>query len=429
MKRKAQRILIVDDDRYNINVLVHILKADYRVIIARSGKEALKRATSVHPPDLILLDIMMPEMDGYEVCKQLKARPKTHDIPVIFITAMSEVGDEVKGFELGAVDYITKPITPSIVKARVKNHLELKQVHKVLEEQRHKLEEQNKKLIEAARFREDVESILHHDLRSPLNTIIGFSQLIMDDDNLTETVLTNLKMIEESGYKMLDMLNHSLTLFKMEQGRYQPQLSPVDLLQMVNKIAVETKRLTQLQHLSLEVLINGHVPEAKEIFLIRGEKLLCYSMLANLMKNALEASPKGERVVVTLDDKDQAIIRIHNKGVVPEHIQDKFFEKFVTSGKRAGIGLGTYSAKLMAEIQHGSISMASSEQEGTTITIHLPKGTITPPSTSAVDPLETSIHIHSVEEESSAETESHEFQNVIAQTEVGHESEISLYRG
>jgi signal transduction histidine kinase len=234
----------------------------------------------------------------------------------------------------------------------------------------------------------------------------------MDEDDLTEITLANLKMIEESGYKMLDMLNHSLNLFKIEQGSYQPQLSSVDLLQMINKITLETKRLIQLHDLSLEILVNGHVPEAKEMFLIRGEKLLCYSMLANLIKNALEASPKGEQVMITLDDHEQAIIRIHNQGVVPEHIQDKFFEKFVTAGKKTGTGLGTYSAKLMAEIQHGSISMITSEQEGTTVTIHLPKVTITSPSSSVVDSLKASIHIPFIKEERSAEKEKYEFQNV-----------------
>jgi DNA-binding response OmpR family regulator len=373
MTESKPRILIVDDDRYNLNILVHMLKSTYRIIVAKNGKEALRKAISPHPPDLILLDIMMPGMDGYEVCQRLKAHPKTHAIPVIFITAMSEVGDEIKGFEVGAIDYLTKPVSPSIVKARVKNHLELKQARKVLEEQKQTLEEQNKALIEAARLREDVECITTHDLKTPLNTILGFSQVIMEEKHLPEKALAYLKRVEESGYKMLDMLNRSLNLLKMEQGTYQVQLTSVDLVQVVDKIAVETKKLIQSKNLTLDLFVNGHPPGAKGMFCVHGENLLCYSMLANLIKNALEASPEGERVLVTFETTDQATIRIHNQGAVPEHIQDKFFEKYVTSGKKRGTGLGTYSAKLMAETQHGGIAMTTSERDGTTVTIRLPK--------------------------------------------------------
>nr|MBL7178124.1 diguanylate cyclase [Desulfobacteraceae bacterium]MBU1903600.1 diguanylate cyclase [Pseudomonadota bacterium] len=124
-EKDKQKILIADDERFNLNILVDILKPDYKVIVAKDGKQALKRAES-NPPDLILLDIMMPEMDGYEVCKNLKENEQTKDIPVIFITAMKEAGDEARGFDLGAVDYITKPFQAAIVMARVKAQLKMK---------------------------------------------------------------------------------------------------------------------------------------------------------------------------------------------------------------------------------------------------------------------------------------------------------------
>ena len=117
-------ILIVDDEKNNIDLLVNLLKTDYDIIVAKSGKQALKLSNSKNLPDLILLDIIMPEMDGYEVCKHLKSNKTTKDIPVIFITAMTEDQDEFKGIELGAVDYITKPIRPTIVRVRVKSHIQ-----------------------------------------------------------------------------------------------------------------------------------------------------------------------------------------------------------------------------------------------------------------------------------------------------------------
>ena len=124
-EKDKQKILIADDERFNLNILVDILKPDYKVIVAKDGKQALERAKS-NPPDLILLDIMMPEMDGYEACKNLKENEQTKDIPVIFITAMKEEGNEAKGFDLGAMDYITKPFQAAIVIARVKAQLKMK---------------------------------------------------------------------------------------------------------------------------------------------------------------------------------------------------------------------------------------------------------------------------------------------------------------
>ncbi|MCD4723092.1 MAG: diguanylate cyclase [Desulfobacula sp.] len=125
-EKDKQKILIADDERFNLNILVDILKSDYKIIVAKNGKQAIERAMSLNPPDLILLDIMMPEMDGYKACKNLKENEQTKDIPVIFITAMKEEGNEARGFDLGAVDYITKPFKAAIVMARVKVHLKMK---------------------------------------------------------------------------------------------------------------------------------------------------------------------------------------------------------------------------------------------------------------------------------------------------------------
>ena len=121
-----QKVLIVDDVIDNIKILIELLKPNYKTYFADNGPKALEIARNTSP-DLILLDIVMPHMDGYEVCQKLKADSLTEDIPVIFISAMNEVGDEAKGLEIGAVDYITKPSSPAIVKARIKNHLKLRE--------------------------------------------------------------------------------------------------------------------------------------------------------------------------------------------------------------------------------------------------------------------------------------------------------------
>jgi putative two-component system response regulator len=134
------KILLVDDETLYIDILVDLLKEDYTAVVAKSGAQALKRITDGLRPDLVLLDILMPGMDGYEVCRQLKKNPSTSMIPVIFLTVKSEVSDEIKGFELGAVDYIAKPMSPPIVRARVKSHLALHNAQRQLENQNELLE-------------------------------------------------------------------------------------------------------------------------------------------------------------------------------------------------------------------------------------------------------------------------------------------------
>lgn len=139
---EKQTILAVDDTPENLQLIHGLLKDDYRLKIANRGEAALKIAATLPVPDLILLDIMMPEMDGYEVCKRLKADHITSDIPVIFLTAKVEIEDEEKGFEVGAVDYITKPISPPILKARVRTHLMLKGARDYLKDQNAYLEQE-----------------------------------------------------------------------------------------------------------------------------------------------------------------------------------------------------------------------------------------------------------------------------------------------
>jgi len=146
---ESRRILIVDDERLNIKVLADLLKPNYKIMAAISGEQALKAVRSENPPDLILLDVMMPEMDGYEVCRQVKADENTRGIPIIFVTAMGQESDETKGLELGAADYITKPISPAIVEARVrtqmerKHHLdELQKAYRIINVQKDRMQEE-----------------------------------------------------------------------------------------------------------------------------------------------------------------------------------------------------------------------------------------------------------------------------------------------
>ncbi|MBF0572989.1 MAG: response regulator [Desulfamplus sp.] len=379
-------VMLVDDTEANIDVLVNTLEDMYDVRVAMDGETALEDIMQ-EPPDLILLDIMMPGIDGYEVCRRLKSDITTQNIPIIFITALSQVEDETKGLKLGAVDYITKPISPPIVKARVENHLALKKA-------REDLEKQNSILQENINLREEIDRISRHDLKTPLNSIISIPRILLQDSNkrLEPDQVELIEVIEKSGHTMLSMINLSLDLFKMEKGNYR--LNPVafNILSIIKKIIFDLRSLTDAKGIKFNLLINDpsnnwRAASDNDEFGVLGEELLCYSMFANIIKNAVEASPENGIITISLsnstlskslnlsesskDGIEQSKINIHNRGVVPESIRESFFDKYATAGKKGGTGLGTYSAKLMAQTLGGDIAMSTSEHDGTTITVNL----------------------------------------------------------
>ncbi len=356
-------VMLVDDTRANIDVLVEALGEDHQVTVAMDGETALQHATE-SSPDLILLDIMMPGMDGYEVIRKLKSDPATRDIPVIFCTAMGEDEDEMRGLQLGAIDYIRKPFNIPVVKMRVRNHLELKLA-------RESLKEKNTVLSENIRLRDEVERIVRHDMKTPLNAVLSAPDLLIQEGGLTESQVEILRMIEQSAYRLLEIVNSSLDIYKMESGAYELHPIPVDLLKVVNQIRGETLGTVQAKGLRIQVELDGRPVAAGEEFPVAGEELLCYSMLANLIKNAVEASPEGGTVTVSMKGSHDRTVAIHNAGAVPEAIRDRFFEKYATFGKASGTGLGTYSAALIARTLGGGIRFETSEEDGTTVILDL----------------------------------------------------------
>ncbi|MBF0626896.1 MAG: response regulator [Magnetococcales bacterium] len=357
------KILVVDDEPTNLKLLYGVLHHEYILVFARNADEMLRHAAD--GPDLILLDVMMPEMDGYEACARLKADPATRDIPVIFVTARVQIEDEVRGLEVGAVDYLTKPIQGGVVRARIKTHLQLQQALRIIQRQ-------NEELRTAARLRDDVEQIVRHDLKGPLNAIIGMPGALIAEWQLDEERARSLQIIEDAGFRMLEMINRSLDLYKMERGSYVVTAVPVDLLMVVRRILSELNRLLHFKKMTMQIRVQGHPPAELERFEVMGEELLCHSMLSNLLKNGVEASPRGGSLVVDLAVVDgMARIRVINTGSVPQGIRDTFFDKFVTSGKSHGVGLGTYSARLIAMTLGGTIQLDCSREGETVIEIGL----------------------------------------------------------
>jgi len=355
-------ILVVDDVETIIDILVDTLGDVYNVSVARNGKEALE-AVAEYVPDLILLDIIMPGMDGYEVCRRLKAN--TANIPVIFITVKTEIEDETLGFEVGGVDYITKPFNRSIVQARVKTHLLLKTA-------REELERQNEVLKDNLRLQEQVDQMYQHDLKNPLQLILLLPEFLLSGKNLTDSQRKGLQNIRNAGFQMLEIINKSLDLFKIETGRYNFEPKPVNIVKVLQLVCDEMMELATKNNSVLDLRLNGATVDGKDAVIVNGEELLYCSMLANLLKNSIEASPPGQNITIEISREMPVGIRIRNQGAVPEQIRPQFFEKFVTAGKTSGTGLGTYSAKLMAQTLGCELEMATSDTAGTTLTVLLP---------------------------------------------------------
>ena len=265
----------------------------------------------------------------------------------------------------------------------------LRASHDQIADQAAQLELQNEYLKENVRLREEVERISRHDLKTPINSIISVSRLLREQKHLDREDEELLSMVERAGYRTLSMVNLSLDLFKIEQGTYPFRPRALDLIDLLQKVAADISAQAATKNVELRRLINGSpVAETPPIY-AWAEELLCYSIAANLLNNALEASPEGGIVTISIEAGEQVLLHIHNLGAVPKAIRATFFDKYATAGKEEGTGLGTYSARLMARIQKGDILMRTSEEEGTTLTWYFG-----PPPTSDVLALADRTNIH-----------------------------------
>ncbi|HEY8050389.1 MAG TPA: PAS domain-containing protein [Ramlibacter sp.] len=233
-------------------------------------------------------------------------------------------------------------------------------------DQREALRRQNETLRENVRLREEVERISRHDIKTPLNSIVAVPRLLREERKLGPEADELLGIVERAGYRILSMVNLSLDLFKMEQGTYAFRPDAVDVTDLLGKVIVDVRTHAASKHVQIRQVVRN-VPYAW------AEELLCYSLLANLLKNAVEASPEGAEVWVRPESRDgKVVLSIHNRGAVPHSIRETFFQKYASLGKASGTGLGTYSARLMARVQDGDVTMQTSDTQGTTLTVVLP---------------------------------------------------------
>jgi PAS domain S-box-containing protein len=261
-----------------------------------------------------------------------------------------------------AVRYISSLVD---VTERYRQQEALRSSHNQIEVQAQQLRDQNDALRDAMRVREEVERIARHDLKTPLNSILSVPRMLREKRRLDAEEEALLGMVEGAAYRILDLVNLSVDLYRMEQGEYSFSPRAVDLSALIRSVAREVGAHGETKGVRIAAQADGAYAW--------GSELLCYSILANLLKNAVEASPEGATVHVEFKAGGGAVtLRIRNEGMVPASVQEKFFEKYATSGKLGGFGLGTYSARLMARMQQGELTMETSPEEGTLLTLRLP---------------------------------------------------------
>jgi two-component system sensor histidine kinase/response regulator len=372
ISEKAGSILIVDDTAENIDILREALKQEYAIKAATSGSKALEIARSA-PVDLILLDVMMPEMDGYEVCRALKAEDATRDIPVIFVTSMLEVADEMKGFAAGAVDYISKPISVPIVQVRVAAHLQIQR-------QKQRLRESYDRLRKLEELRDNLVHMIVHDMRTPLTAVLGFLQLteLIGGEGLPRKLRDYLKSAGESVKDLVEMVSSVLDVSKMEAGEMNLTMADCDLMSIARDALTKVESLKRGRELTLKG------PE--EPVTVIADAAIIPRVLQNLLDNALKFTPDGARIQVEIRHEEGKVhVSVQDTGPGISHEdQEKVFDKFWNAearkqGDSHSTGLGLTFCKMAVEAHGGRIGVDSEGGRGSTFWFELATNRHQPP--------------------------------------------------
>ncbi|MEA2100419.1 MAG: response regulator [Campylobacterota bacterium] len=377
-------ILIVDDTPINIAALTNILKNDYKVIAATSGGNALKISLKEPRADLILLDIMMPDIDGYEVCRQLKKEPLTANIPIIFITALNDKENEEKGFLLGGVDYITKPINPSIVKARVATHLALYEQKQILEmrvqEEIKKRLEQEKLLLRQSRLAAmgEMMSAITHQWNQPLNAIgaittsLNFStQLETSED---DELLKQLEQIDKIIAFMSGTMNDFKNYFKPNKNKEM-----FGVKNEVESVVSILSSILKVSNITLDMKVDDNVTG----FGVASEFNQVLLNIISNAKDAIKAKMKeaifsGKITIKGSCEGKWSILEISdNGGGIPKNVIEKVFNDYFTTKEDKGTGIGLSMSKMIIEDQlQGTITVHNNE-DGATFTMKFPTSDLT----------------------------------------------------
>lgn len=364
-------VLIVDDTEENIDILVEALGDEYEISVAMDGETALD-SINMEIPDIILLDIMMPGMDGYEVCKEIKSNEKTKEIPIIFLTAMTDINSKAKAFEFGAVDYITKPFEIIEVRARVHTQLCLKLAKYELIEKNNILIDQTYKLQEAMDELEVFSHTVSHDLKTPLRAIEGYSDIMIEDysmllDDEGKRMLVDVKKICNNAISMIEKLlqyssNTSIDIHKER----------IDMKEMFTSVFLEIKSSCQQRKIEFE-FETGMPYVFADIILIK-------EVIYNIISNAVKFTKNNKKAYVIAGCKknlDEYVfyVRDNGVGIDMKHASKLFniFQRLHSKDEYEGSGVGLASIKKIIQKHGGKTWIEGKVNEGTTIYFTLPQ--------------------------------------------------------
>jgi len=373
-KHHEQVILIIDDEQTNLNVIIDTLASDGLThITARNGEMGIKRAMYAKP-DLILLDIMMPGIDGFETCRRLKANPVTREIPVLFMTALQDVNSKIKGFEAGGVDYITKPIEEQELLARIRTHLALRHVKQELQIRNEQLQRSEKYLREANETKDTFFSILGHDLRTPFNGLLGLTEILIESiDTLSrDDILDFSKEIKRSAEAVYNLLENLLNWSRFQRNIMVFQPKEFQFFPFITKIFMLYQ--AQVEQKNINIYLKG--PQDITVY---ADMDMLDAIIRNLVSNALKFTHDGGSVTLSAQRQDnQFIIKIKDTGIgIPEETLPNLFridKKTSTTGtsKESGFGLGLPICKDLVEKHDGTIEVSSAEGKGSTFVLTFP---------------------------------------------------------
>ncbi len=366
---RSGRILVADDEEKNRRLLRDILEAQgHQVTLAEDGQEALDKAVA-DPPDVVLLDVMMPKMDGNEVCHQLRQDSRTAHLPILMVTALHDRADRLKGIQAGANDFLTKPIDPEEIRLRVRNAVLAKQLYDTVQEDYVQLKE-----LET--LRDNLVNMIIHDLRSPLAGMIGLMELIGGEDHasLVPEDRDDLLSIIKSGRNLLEMISSLLDVSRLEAGQMPVNKAVVGVRELAEEAVRSLAGFKDAHRVRLEM---SDAPDS-----VMCDRELTRRIIANLLGNALKVTHAAEEVCLGAQS-DAAGVRIQVRDMgcgIPAEYHQKIFEKFAQVEEKMAkkphysTGLGLTFCKLAVEAQGGVIGVQSEVGKGSTFWFTLPGG-------------------------------------------------------
>ncbi|MDQ6733403.1 MAG: hybrid sensor histidine kinase/response regulator [Nitrospirota bacterium] len=377
-------ILIVDDDVRNLQALEHMLERPGRMVMkATSGDEAL-RCLLLHDVAVMLLDIRMAEMDGYETAALIRTREKTQALPIIFLTAFNkDDADVLKGYSFGAVDYIFKPIVPEILCAKVDIFVELYKRTKALvrknedlERAEHTLLHTNQELAELNRLKSSFVSVASHEIRTPVTGIKGYVENMLSGltGPLTEKQRHYLARVTSNVDRLMRIIDELLDIARIEAGQIQLQLDSVNVSQLISDVIEELQPLAVQKQISFQH-DTSHVSDVH----VKGDEGKLHQVLTNLVHNALKFTPSGGRVDVGAVTREPGKIQISVRDTgpgIPASDLPKIFDRFYSGPSvppdTRGAGLGLAISKSLIALHGGHLSVSSTAGQGSHFFIDLP---------------------------------------------------------